>query len=178
MSLIVSAGDTKAFLPAPEGTHQAVCIDVIDKGLLEVKWNGSTKLQHKADVAWQIGEARDDGKRFVVYKRYTMSLSEKANLRKDLESWRGKPFTEDELKGFDVEKLIGVNCLINVQHRKSGDKTYANVVAVMPLIKGMPKMGAEEYVRQKDRKPDDAPQAHEVHPPDPVENLSEDDIPF
>jgi hypothetical protein len=47
--------------------------------------------------------------------------------------------------------VIGVNCLINVQHNKSGEKTYANVVSVMPLIKGMPKMVADGYVREESK---------------------------
>ena len=110
---------------------------------------GEPKLQHKVNVVWQIGEKRDDGKRFQLYKRYTLSLHEKAALRHDLESWRGKAFSFEELAGFDVERLIGANALINVQHRKSADgtKTYANVVAVMPLVKGMPKMVAFDYQR-------------------------------
>src|SRR5690242_4836503 len=123
MPIIATATESKSFTPAPEGTHQAVCVDVIDKGMLPNKFKEGT-LQHKIDVAWQINELRDDGKRYLVYKRYTLSLNEKANLRKDLESWRGKGFTRDEEMGFDVEKLIGANCLINVTHRTVADKTY------------------------------------------------------
>jgi hypothetical protein len=42
----------------------------------------------------------------VLGKKYTLSLSEKAFLRKDLESRRGKQFTEEEMKGFDIAKLV------------------------------------------------------------------------
>jgi hypothetical protein len=153
--IIATAGENKDFTPAPAGSHQAVCVDVIDKGLVEVTYAGKTKTQHKITVAWQIDERRDDMKRFLVYKRYTLSLNEKATLRKDLESWRGKAFTRDEEMGFDVEALIGANCLLNVQHKESGDKTYANVTAVMSLPKGMAKMVAEDYMREKDRNPSD-----------------------
>lgn len=168
--IMATAGDSKTFTPAPAGVHQAVCVDVIDKGVLDVTWQGKTKQQHKIDIAWQIDELRDDGKRFLVYKRYTLSLSEKANLRKDLESWRGRSFTETELRGFDVETVLGANCLVNVQHHTSGEKTYANVVAVMPLTKGMAKIVALDYVREKDRS--EAPQDEHSAP------LTEDDIPF
>jgi hypothetical protein len=150
MPIIASANESKSFTPAPEGVHQAVAVDVIDLGYMDSTWQGKTSKKHKIDLVWQIEETRDDGKRFCLYKRYTLSLGEKANLRKDLESWRGKAFTATELAGFDVETIIGVNCLINVQHSTSADgsKTYANVVSVMPLIKGMPKLAAEGYVRQ------------------------------
>src|SRR5689334_21178594 len=99
MPIIATASESKSFIPAPEGTHQAVCVDVIDKGMQPNKFKDGA-LQHKIDIAWQIDEAREDGKRFVVYKRYTLSLNEKANLRKDLETWRGRPFTRDEEMGF------------------------------------------------------------------------------
>jgi hypothetical protein len=149
-----ASGEGQSFQPAPEGTHQAVCVDVVDKGMLETTWQGVVSKKHKIDVAWQIAEDRDDGKPFLVFKRYTLSLGEKANLRKDLESWRGKKFTREEESGFDVEKLIGANCLLNILHNVSGDKTYANVQAVAPLIKGMAKIAAREYVRVQDRPAD------------------------
>jgi hypothetical protein len=163
MPIIASANESKSFTPAPEGVHQAVAVDVIDLGYMDSTWQGKTSKKHKIDLVWQIEETRDDGKRFCLFKRYTLSLSEKASLRKDLESWRGKPFTAAELAGFDVETIIGVNCLINVLHAKSADgsKTYANVKTVTPLMKGLPKIVANGYERPKKGDGD----AHEP-PPD------------
>lgn len=146
MPIIATATEGKTFTPAPEGTHHAVCVDVIDKGMLPNTFKAG-QLQHKIDIVWQLNEPRDDGKRFQVYKRYTLSLNEKASLRHDLETWRGKAFTRDEELGFDVETVIGANCLLNVQHRTKGEKTYANVMSVMPLIKGMAKIGPLDYKR-------------------------------
>ena len=142
------------FEPAPQGVHQAVCVDVIDKGILEVTYAGETKKQHKIVLSWQIDETREDGKPFLVSKRYTLSLNEKATLRKDLESWRGRAFTRDEEAGFDVESVLGANCLLNIQHKTVGDKTYANVVSIMPLVKGMGKIAAKGYVRLSEREPE------------------------
>ena len=185
MPIIATASESKSYAPAPEGVHQAVCVDVIDKGLIEsafVNEKGQKKVQHKIDIAWQISELRDDGKRFVVYKRYTLSLHEKAALRHDLESWRGRPFTRDEEMGFDVETVIGANCLVNIQHKpsKDGSRTYANVVSVMPLIKGMPKLAALDYVRQQDQPAAETPS--DTHAPVAetydAPPLTEDDIPF
>jgi hypothetical protein len=173
MPIIATAGsDSKNFTPAPEGVHQAVCVDVIDKGILEVTYAGKTKKQHKVSLAWQIDEARDDGKPFLVYKRYTLSLNEKATLRKDLESWRGKKFTRDEEMGFDVESVLGVNCLLNVQHNAVDDKTYANVVAVMPLAKGMTRIAANGYIREQDRTEAQTDSAEHTPP------ITDSDIPF
>lgn len=176
MAIIATAGEGgKVFTPAPEGVHQAVAVDVIDQGMKPNPFKPGSQ-QHKIDIAWQIAERRDDGKPYLVYKRYTLSLNEKATLRHDLESWRGKPFTREEEMGFDVESIIGANCLINIQHKKSSDgtKTFANVMSVMPLIKGMPRLVPEGYERKK---PEDVPHVsdEEMGAPTPV---TDDDIPF
>jgi hypothetical protein len=173
-----SSGEGTSFEPAPSGVHQAVCVDVQDLGVLEVTWQGTKKQQHKINVAWQIAEEREDGKPFLVFKRYTLSLHEKSGLRKDLESWRGRKFTREEEMGFDVEKLIGVNCLLNIQHNQVGDRTYANVVSIMPLVKGMPTMAAREYVRKQDRDPAPAPSVKTEWPDEDVPPLTDSDIPF
>lgn len=170
----------QTFQPAPAGVHQAVLVDVVDLGVLDVTWQGVTKRQHKVNFAWQINEARDDGKPFLVFKRYTLSTHEKAGLRKDLESWLGRKFTRDDEMGFDVESMLGANCLINITHNTVGDKTYANVASVNPLMKGMPAISARDYVRKVERTPDQASQVHaserhdEMNPPP----LDDSDIPF
>lgn len=175
MSIIATRGEEggKDFQPAPQGVHQAVCVDVIDLGILEVTWAGQTKKQHKILISWQLDENRDDGKPFLVSKRYTLSLNEKANLRKDLESWRGRKFTLEEEAGFDVETILGVNCLLNVQHNEKAEKTYANVVSIMPLVKGMSKLFPRDYVRKIDRTDE-----KDAHPETTGGDLQVDDIPF
>lgn len=175
MPIPVSAGSSASFTPCPQGVHQAVCVDVVDMGNLEVVWNGTKKVQHKVRIVWQVEELMDDGKPFLVQKRYTASLHEKAQLRKDLESWRGRAFTEDELKSFDLERLLGVNALLNVVQATRDGKTFANVTAVMPMKKGMQPMHATNYTRVVDRKPD-APGQPTEHEEPPA--LTDDDIPF
>lgn len=135
--------------PAPEGLYQAVCVDVVDLGIVKSSFGD----KHKVAVYWQIDQLNEEsGKRFLVTKRYTASLSEKATLRKDLETWRSKKFTKEELDGFDLEVLLGVNCQIQIVHNASDDGTvYANVQAVVPIGKGMTKMRPESYVRKIDR---------------------------
>jgi hypothetical protein len=148
MSPIIVKQNKSDFKPAPEGLHQAACVDVVDLGLKDTPWGQKPKIR----LWWQI-EARDeDGKRFAVAKDYTASLSTKANLTRDLESWRGRPFTEQELEGFDVESCLGANCQVQVAHNLGKNGTvWANVMAVVPIGKGMTKMRAEDFTRVKDR---------------------------
>jgi hypothetical protein len=157
------------FTPAPGGTFQAVCVDVEDLGMQETTFGH----KHMVRIVWQLSERMPDNRPFIASKRYNASFNEAANLRLDLESWRGRPFTDDELAGFDLEKLIGVNCLLNIVQEKKGDKTFSNVKAVTPLVKGMPPIKPENYTRKVDREP--TPPSDTDAPP-PV--VTDDDIPF
>jgi hypothetical protein len=156
MSLIAKDNSESKFakLPLPEaGTTQAVCCAVWDLGLQLSSFkneDGSDKYQHKIIIAWEVTQKIDapeseyHGKPYMLNKKYTLSLGEKANLRKDLESWRGIPFTKEQLdNGFDIEKVYGANCLIGIKHepdRIDPKKVYANVTAILPLPKGMEKI--------------------------------------
>lgn len=174
MPIYASAGSGTKFAPAPAGTHAAVCCDVRDLGILDVTWQGKQKKQHKILVSWQIDETRDDGKPFLVSRRYTLSLHEKSGLRKDLEAWRGRAFTPAEESQFDVEVLIGKGCLLNIIHNESGGDTYANVAAVMALPRGMPFPTVRDYVRFVDRTPEQEAAA----PEQSHAAITDDDIPF
>ena len=140
------------FTPVPQGTHIAICDQVVDLGRQAIKSDKfGDSVKHQVYIRWQIPAERveweHDGKKFegpaVIGKTYTVSLGEKANLRKDLQAWRGKPFTPDELKGFDISKLLGVPATITVTHSEKDGRTYANIASVGGLIKGMPKPTSE-----------------------------------
>lgn len=132
MSLTVSAGSQGSFEIVPEGTYIGRCFKIIDLGTQTSEWQGEKKQQKKVLVCWELldDEVRmDDGRPFSVAKKYTASLHEKAQLRKDLEAWRGKKFTDEELEGFDLKNVMGVYCMIQVVH--STDGQYANINAIM-----------------------------------------------
>jgi hypothetical protein len=175
MGVVVSANSGKVFIPAPEGTHQGVCCDVVDLGMVEKTYEGRTTKKHMVKVVWQINEINEDTKRrFTVNRQFGASLHEKSTLRGVLEGWRGRPFTKEELEGFDLDNLLGVNCLLGVIH-KQGSKggTFANVANVAKVMKGMPLLAVESYVREQDRPKDgEAPQAEE-HGREPGEDDDE-----
>jgi hypothetical protein len=177
MGIVAKAGAT--FVPCPSGSHLAVCIDVVDLGLIATNFGGKTKTQHKVKIVWQVDEKREDGTPFHASKRYTLSLHEKASLRKDLESWRGRQFTEDELDGWDVENVLRAPAMISVVHEAKNGTVYGNVSAVMRPPKGVAVPAADpKYIRVKDRK-DEAPgTASGSDGPDFDGQYSDEDIPF
>lgn len=147
MAIMAREPESK-YVPAPEGLHVATCADVVDVGVLDHGYG----LKHYVEIRWMLEDAGEHG-RYVVRRRYTNSLSEKAALRRDLEVWRGRKFTADELKGFDLERLIGAGCQVQIVHKiseKGG--TFANVTAIIPLGKGQVNPGVSaDYIRQQDR---------------------------
>ena len=164
MPIWVSEGGTD-FTPAPEGLHPAVCVDVEDLGIIKTSFG----QKHQIRVVWQIADKNDRGERFQIRRQYTPSLFEGSNLRRDLESWRGKAFTPEQLNRFDVENLIGANCQLQVVHRKSAkNRTYANVQAIVPPAKGMPKLVPENYRRQEPTQTE----------PEPGSDYEDSDCPF
>lgn len=122
---------------APEGAHIGVCYRVLDLGTQDTTYLGQPKKSHLILVGWELPDERMmDGRPFTVHKRYTYSSSAKSNLRKDLESWRGAKFTDDDFGTFDLGKLIGVGCMVNIVREEKGEKTYTNVQTIMRLPKG------------------------------------------
>lgn len=187
---MIVKGPEEKFSTAPEGTFPAVCVDNIDLGKIKSMWDGEERERHMVRLVWQIDEEDADGKPYFVKQDYTASLAEKAKLRKQLETWRGRAFTEVELFGFDLDSILGVGCLLNIVHNKgSRGGTFANVGAVMKLAKGMvtPKPD-NSYVRVKDRKAKapapPAPRPVPVSRPKPEEEppnhfeITDDDVPF
>lgn len=141
------------FDPIPQGTHHAICYSIFDLGTQFNDYYG--KRQHKVLFCWELPEQRiqieKDGEEKnlprATSKQYTLSLGEKANLRKDLETWRGRAFTPEELKGFDLRKVLGANCFLQIIHKDKGDKTYANVTGLMELMPGREKRTPENPLR-------------------------------
>ncbi len=156
MPIIASDKGGSDFEPTPAGSHQAVCYGVVDLGT-QLSNNPQFADARKVCILWELPTERlefKDGntgqmveKPRAISATYTLSLGTKANLRKMLESWRAKPFTQEELSGFDISKLIGANCLLSVIHKpgsgKNAGKVFANVAGVSALPKGMKKLPME-----------------------------------
>ena len=138
--IVTSSNQKKEIVPA--GTHFARCYSMIHIGVVEWEFQGEKKFNNKVRLTWELPyEMRDFGgeqKPLVISKEYTLSMHEKSNLRKDLEMWRGKVFTNKELGSFDVTDLLGKTCNISVIHKvaKNGNE-FAQVGGVSAIQKGV-----------------------------------------
>jgi len=138
---IIAENNGGNFTLIPAGNHIARCYEMIQIGTVVEKTGiYAGKETHKVRLTWETpDETHDFGKGlqpFLISKEFTLSMNEKATLRKMLESWRGKAFTDDEAKKFDVTKLLGKPCMLNVIHKKSGaGKDYADISSISTLPK-------------------------------------------
>ncbi len=127
--MVVKDGGGADFEPIPAGMFKAICVNVFDVGVQPGFQNGPA--QHKIVILWEIEPLNKAGAHFTVSKKYTASIGQKANLRKDLESWRGKAFDADELKGFELDSIKYKPCQLNlVQSEK-----WTDINAVLPAAK-------------------------------------------
>lgn len=137
--MIVTEGNGSTFEQAPVGNHLARCVKIIDIGTQHGEYQGKPRSVRQVVIMWELpdelmSEGDFAGKPFIVSKWYTASLSEKANLRKDLECWRGRQFTAEELKGFDLKAILDKCCMLNVS---LNEKNKAKVSTVSQLPKGI-----------------------------------------
>jgi len=142
MKGILATGNTETKREiVPSGTHIARCYSMIDIGTVEWEYNGETKYTHKVRLTFELPhemrEFSGEQKPMVISKEYTKSLHEKANLRKDFESWRGKSFTNEELKSFDLTSVLGASCNVSIIHKtsKSGNE-FAQIGSISSMTKG------------------------------------------
>lgn len=147
------------FERCPPGMHLARCYRIIDLGTQKSEYMGQTKYLHKIMLGWEIHGTDDagqplkmrDNRPFAIFKNYTLSWSEKANLRLDLQSWRGKPFTQEEMQRFDLKNVLGAWCMLNIIERPGKDnKTYTNVDGVTPVPSIIKQNGLPEGVNKNE----------------------------
>ncbi len=170
MALIAKGG--KHFTPAPEGLWPAVCVDVVDLGMVMTTWGE----KHKCRIVWELSEKMPDGRLFIASKQYTLSLHEKASLYKDLKSWRGRPFTPEELDAFDVEKVLGAPCQVLITQEEKDGMVYGNVTTIMKASPEKRLTPSGSYVRKVNRATDQS--STEEAGDDGFDGATNDDIPF
>ena len=149
--------DKSSFESTPPGAHLARCYRIVDLGTQKSEYMGQVKFLHKITINWEILSKDEDGqpirmkdgRPFSIYKNYTMSWAEMSNLRKDLQRWRGKPFTQEELRRFDLKTVLGAYCMLNVIERQGSDgKMYTNVETVSPVPAMIKQLGLPPAVNK------------------------------
>lgn len=151
--------DKSNFESVPSGMHLARCYRIIDLGTQKSEYMAQVKYLHKIMLGWEIHGTNDDGtplkmrdgRPFAIFKNYTLSWSEKATLRNDLQSWRGKPFSQEEMRRFDLKTVLNAWCMLNIIERAGQDgNMYVNVSGVTPVPLMIKKNGLPEPINKNE----------------------------
>ena len=130
--------------PVPAGMYPARCYKIIHYGTIPSVYMGEQKMTNTIRVDFELptelkvfDEAKGE-QPLSISKEYTLSMNEKANLCRDLESWRGKKFTDEEAVTFDISSILGKECMINIAHKvaQGSGNTYAYIASIGPMPKG------------------------------------------
>ncbi len=151
MALVAKeSGGGGEFTPVPQGMHLARCYRVVDLGTQESTYLGKTKHLQKVMLQFEVHGEDEDGKPIVtsknepmsISKNFTLSLGEMATLRKDLQTWRGKEFTADELRGFELKNVLGAWAMLSVIRAMGANgKEYTNIAGIMSVPAAIKKAG-------------------------------------
>ena len=176
MSLVAKANEGGSFTPVPAGMHLARCYRIVDLGSQKTEYMGQIKVQHKIMLQFEVWSEDDQGaptltskgEPLSISKNYTLTLSDKASLRNDLKTWRGRDFTPEELRGFELKNVLGVWAMLSVTRDAGRDgKEYTNIQAIMPVPVHVKKAGLPE--------PHNTPALYSIEDHDPAifETLSD-----
>ena len=150
MSLVLESKVGGDFRPHVEGIHPAVCVDVIDLGLVESEWQGQRRLVNKVRLVFETEQKNEEGKNCIITKTFTASLHAKAKLAEFLGKWRGRPVIPGE--SIDLSKLIGANCTLVISHQQNMvGRTYASIDAVSKPTKRLVASGSYDPAMARQR---------------------------
>lgn len=150
MSLIARASEGGTFTPVPPGMHLARCYRVVDLGTQKSEYLGQIKNLPKIMIQFEVHSEDDNGNALVtgkgepmtISKNFTLSLAEKATLRKDLVSWRGREFTNEELNGFELKNILGAWAYLSIAKSTGNNgKEYTNIMSINPVPPALKKNG-------------------------------------
>lgn len=150
MSLVLESKAGGDFKPHVEGIHPAVCVDVIDLGLVEMEFQGQKRLVNRVRLLFETEQKSEEGRNCIVSKTFTASLHPKAKLADFLGKWRGRPVVPGE--SIDLAKLIGANCTLVISHQQNlVGRTYASIDAVSKPTKRLVASGGYDPVATRQR---------------------------
>jgi hypothetical protein len=141
MALTAPIGGSSNRQIAPEGSYPARCYQIIDLGTTEQGGNfpgKKRKVQFLFELPTELAvfDEAKGSQPYYVRSIYTLSMNEKALLRRDLSAWMGKKLSDAEAAKLDIFKMLGKTCMVNIAHVTKGENTYANIISFAPLMKG------------------------------------------
>lgn len=153
---VSSTGGRKPFEAITEMIQPGVLADIIDKGDVPNKFKPGS-FQHKCTFVWIVAEEDAEGRNKRVFETFTVSLNEKATMRKRLKEFgltdAKVKALEDANEDIDLDQYLGTQRLLvmNAEDGETPGKVFIKVTATMPLKPGQGVKIPADFVRKQDR---------------------------
>jgi len=130
----------------PVGTYLARLYSIIELGTSCYDWKGEKVCSHKINLTFELptemkvfNEEKGEQPR-VISEEVGFTMGEKATLRKKFVTGMiGTSLTDKEAETFDIDTLLGKECLLSISHKpskKDPDVKYEEIASVSTLMKG------------------------------------------
>ncbi len=117
------------YTPVPTGLHLGICFQIVGLGNQEFKGNVTPRVW----IGFELPDVLIKGKPMTIGKEYALFVGGKSKLGEMLKSWRGKPFTDEEMEAFEVTSIAGKIGQVNVTAKES-DRSKTEIGLVLGLI--------------------------------------------
>lgn len=134
--------------PLEAGTYPARCVGVIDLGEQWTDYQGHKQIVPQISLVFQIPSETIEIKGEKMQRRMaltrTFSNHPSSKLRQNLEMWRGRKFTEEELVSFELSSIIGAPCVLTVTHT-SNDKPKISAISRAGKSINVPEIPSKDF---------------------------------
>lgn len=141
-AMTASKGGGGGAVKAPAGNHLAVLVGLFDLGhQLDDFDPAKSKWQHRAFFVWELVGEKVAGtdKNHLIGIDLTLSLNEKAKLRRWIEARTGKPIQDGAT--FDPTTELGKPCMLNVVEKNGYPKVDGVAAVPAAFLKSLPPAG-------------------------------------
>lgn len=138
------------YVMCPAGNHVGSCCAMVVVGTVLESFKGSTPAPaKKVFLAFEITgkthifKEEKGPEPFVIWVEHLLSLHTKANLRKMIQSWAGETYSDDQMKTFKLNELVGAPCLVNViadKNSEGKDRVKIATISAVPDATPVPAM--------------------------------------
>lgn len=153
MGMIIRRGEDD-FEDLPLGMRDAILANYFDVGIHEYEG----KQTQRVVLLFELADRRTDGKRFLLGKEFNASLSSKSSLYAFLCDWRGVGFSPEDLKAFQMDRLLGKPATLQLSRQQNprSRRIYTEIDAIFrarrradPLTVETPSEYIPEWVQRR-----------------------------
>lgn len=127
------SNDLSDYVLCPAGTMTATVIAVAFCGRHPQVWQGEERIKELIGFQYEVSETGPDGRPLSILETMPFSNHEKSRCYARLAAlWGGTPPA-----GSSFKSLPGKSCILSVAHVVKGDKTWANIIQVGAIPKGL-----------------------------------------